>query len=981
VAHKNYLEQDFEEHIEENLLASNYYKQTPQAYDKDLCLIPSEVLNFVKTTQLEEYKSLQRQYGQDTDKNLCYRLSKEIDQKGTLHILRKGFKDRGSKFRMAYFKPSSGMNPGADYLYRNNRFSVVRQLKYSTKNNNSLDMVLFLNGIPLITAELKNSLTGQFVENAIKQYKHSRDPKEPLFKFKRCLVHFAIGNEKAYMTTKLRGPDTKFLPFNKDTENPINPNGHKTAYLWEDILSPDTLLDLINNYLHIHEYSEKIFVKDKGLEEKHHKILIFPRFHQLDCVRKLIDAVKDDGVGASYLVQHSAGSGKSNSIAWLAHHLASFYQKPTDTERLFDSIIVVTDRIVLDRQLQNTIKQFEQTTGVVIPIDKHSYQLKEALESGKDIIITTIQKFPVISEQIEKLKDKRFAVIIDEAHSGQTGEDAKHLKKVLSSSLEDAENLDELDFEIEDEVLREVRTRGKQPNISYLAFTATPKNKTLELFGQKQPDDSYKAFHIYSMRQAIEEGFILDVLKNYITFKRYFKLIKTIDNDKKVEKRKAIQLLTSYVDLKPHAIDTKTLVMLDHFLEKTVTSLQGRARAMVVTRSRLHAVKYYLAFRKEMKARNLAFKPLVAFSGTVKDPDAGEEYTENSLNRLAPRVSIPDAYKTPEYRILIVAEKFQTGFDEPLLQTMYVDKKLEGLHAVQTLSRLNRYLPAKETFILDFVNEIESIQKSFQPYYQSVILKEGTDPNMLYDLQYGLEKFEVYNATDIKEFSEIFYDPTKPMELLQPILDRVVSKWNYRHEDEREDFKVLLQKFIRLYGFMSQVVTFEDTDLEKLYSFGRNLERKLPKTKKPLPYEIKEAVDLDSFRIQKTYEGSIELVKEDGEVKTPGLGGEKPVEELEFLTEIIKTLNETYGANLTEEDKVDIEFIKSKLEENQELKAYINPKNTLENIKKKFDDIVDDLLLDFVNNKFELYKKLTDPQINSTFKRKWFDRTIQQYRI
>lgn len=981
MSQKSYKEENFEEHIEQNLLESGYYKKYSEDYNKEQCVIPSEVIAFIKSTQPEEFEKLQIQYGADTENKICYRLSQEISQRGALEILRKGFKDRGSKFRMAYYKPSSGLNPEAKALYMQNRFSVIRQLKFSTRNVKSLDMVIFLNGIPIVTAELKNSLTGQFVEQAINQYKNDRDPKEALFKFKRCLVHFAVGNEKVFMATKLEGPNTKFLPFNKDTENPVNPNGHKTAYLWEDILSPDTLLDLINNYLHIQEYSEKYFVKDIGLEEKTYISLISPRYHQLEAVRKILNALKIEGVGKSYLIEHSAGSGKSNSIAWLAHHLANFYQNITDKDRLFDSIIVVTDRRVLDRQLQNTIKQFEQTTGVVVPIEKHSGQLKEALESGKDIIVSTIQKFPVISEQITKLLGKRFAVIIDEAHSGQQGEDARHLKKVLSVNLENAEDEDRVEFDLDDEVLKEIRLRGKQPHISYFAFTATPKNKTLEMFGRKNEQGQFCAFHTYSMRQAIEEHFILDVLKNYITYKRYFKLMKKISEDKKYEKRKAAIMLTSYVDLRPHAIEAKTQIMLEHFVDKTANQIQGKARAMVVTRSRLHAVKYYLEFKKQMSQKNLPFKPLVAFSGTVIDPDTLAEHTENSLNRLAPKVAIQDAFKTPEFRILIVAEKFQTGYDESLLHTMFVDKKLVDLHAVQTLSRLNRVMEGKnDTLIIDFVNEAEDIKNAFQPYYQTILLSEETDPNELYSLTYKLEKHEIYSDEDIEQFSKIFFNPAEPLERLQPILDRAVEKWRFKHEYEQEDFKITLQKFVRLYGFISQIVTFKDIDLEKLYNYGKNLLNKLPKTVKKFPYELKEAVDLESFRIQQTFKGKITLIDQDGQAKGVVTDAVTPLpDEEEFLTKIIASLNETYGANLTDEDKVDIDIIKNKLEKNEELKAILNPRNTRDNIKKKFEDIFDNVILEFVNNKFELYKKLSDPQINAQFKKRWFDRLIEQY--
>ena len=892
----NYWEIDFEAYIEVHLLTSGYHTCSSEAYDKDLCLIPDEVISFIQTTQPKAYAALEKQYGADTSGKLLDRIAKDITKYGTLHVLRKGVKDRGQKFQLSYFKPASGMNPEHQALYQGNRFSVVRQLKYSKKNENSIDMGLFLNGLPIITVELKNSLTGQRSSNAIRQYMRDRKPNgEPLLAFKRCLVHFAVGNEEAFMTTRLRGEDTRFFPFNKDSINPDNPNGHKTHYLWEDIWQPDTLLELIANYLHIQTISERSFdpVSD-AVVEKTHDAFIFPRYHQLDVTRSLLRLVHQDGVGKNYLVQHSAGSGKSNSIAWLAHQLASFYQKPSDTERLFDSIIVVTDRRILDRQLQNTIKQFEQTSGVVQKIDKNSAQLQAALETGKSIIITTLQKFPVISASMTQLKGRHFAVIIDEAHSSQSGESAKHLKQTLSVNLEEAEIEDKAGDDLEDGIIQEIRARGPQNHISYFAFTATPKNKTLELFGRKDGDGQYVAHHIYSMRQAIEEGFILDVLRNYTTFARYFKLVKTLPIDNEYEKKKAIRLLTSDVDLTPHAIEQKTRIMLEHFLEKSVNAIQGKGRAMVVTRSRLHAVKFYLAFCKVMEEKNLNFKPLVAFSGEVNDPDTGARYTENSLNYLGARVAIEDAYKTPEYRILVVANKYQTGFDEPLLHTMYVDKRLAGVQAVQTLSRLNRIRRGKnETLVLDFVNEAEDIMAAFQPYYQTTALEEETDPNKLYDLQTELEAFEVYTEKDVDEFAEIFFTSDIPLEKLQPVLDRVTTIWSYKIEDEREDFRSILQKYIRLYGFISQIITFEDVDLEKLYVFAKALNRKLPRRQNKLPYEIRDAVDLDSFRLQETYSGSIELEKDDGIVHGFGdgslYGGE---DERDLLSNIVHTLNE-----------------------------------------------------------------------------------------
>ena len=973
----NYREINFEEHVESHLLNSGYHKRAPEEYDKSLCLIPAEVIQFIQSTQPKAFKQLEAQYGTDTAPKLIERIAREVGKYGVLDVLRKGVTDRGAKFKLATFKPSSGMNPEHQTLYQGNRFSVVRQLKYSLKNENAIDMALFLNGLPIVTVELKNSLTGQTLENAEKQYKRDRLPQgEPLLAFKRCLVHFAVGNEQASMTTHLQGDKTRLFPFNKDTENPVNPNGHKTHYLWEDIWQADTLLELIHNYLHVQEITDRSYdpITD-SVTEKKSEAFIFPRYHQLDVVRHLLSLVRADGVGKNYLVQHSAGSGKSNSIAWLAHQLASFYQKADDTERLFDSIIVVTDRRILDRQLQNTIKQFEQTEGVVKKIDKDSAQLRDALVTGKAIIITTLQKFPVISQSMTDLKGKRFAVIIDEAHSSQSGDSAKHLKKTLSVNLEQAEAQDEADRDdLEEAIIQEIRARGRQSHISYFAFTATPKNKTLELFGRKDEEGKPVAHHIYSMRQAIEENFILDVLKNYTTFARYFKLIKTIPTDDEYEKKKAIRLLTSDVDLTEHAIEQKTRIMLDHFLEKTVNAIQGKGRAMVVTRSRLHAVKFYLVFRKVMAEKNLTFKALVAFSGTVKDPDNGE-HTENSLNQLPPRVAIEDAFKTPEYRLLVVANKYQTGFDEPLLHTMYVDKRLDGVQAVQTLSRLNRTRPGKpDTFILDFVNQAEDIQAAFQPYYQTTLLEEETDPNKLYDQQTTLKAFEVFTDADLNEFAEVFFTTNIPLEKLQPVLDRVVIHWNYKPEQEREDFRATLQKFIRLYGFIAQIITFEDVDLEKLYVFAKALNRKLPRRQIRLPYEIRDAVDLDSFRLQETYSGSIELEKKEGSL--PGFGDGSmggADDEKDLLSHIITTLNETYGINITEDDKVDIGRFETKVLNDEELIAAMKADNPRDAKIYKFNQVFDRLLLEFVHNKLDLYKKMTEPKVNDMVKRQMFE--------
>jgi type I restriction enzyme R subunit len=829
---------------------------------------------------------------------------------------------------------------------------------------------------------LKNNLTGQFVREAKKQYREDRDPAEPLFQFKRCLAHFAVGNEEVEYTTRLAGDDTFFLPFNRGTENPPNPEGHATAYLWEDLWQKDTLLNLLQNYLCVQVEKEKTFDPGKGeiVTEEEEK-LIFPRFHQLDVTRKLLGAAERDGAGHRYLVQHSAGSGKSNSIAWLAHGLRRLH--PNGTDRLFDTIVVVTDRRVLDQQLQGTIKQFEQTAGTVVPITKTSRQLRGALEKGKDIVVTTIQKFPVISEAVSELDGQRFAVLVDEAHSGQTGEHATQLQKALSASLEDAEGEDdEGDFDLEDAVVSEIKARGKQDHISYFAFTATPKNKTLELFGYPTPEGEHVPFHVYSMRQAIVEGFILDVLKNYTTYKRYFKLAKSVEEDHEYDRRKATRALTSYVDLQPHAIEEKTQICLDHFLDVTADAIQGQGRAMLVTRSRLHCVRYYLAFKKAMQERGLPYEPLVAFSGTVKDPDTGIGYTEASLNDLGRRTKICDAFKLPSYSILIVANKFQTGFDCPPLHTMWVDKKLGGVSAVQTLSRLNRTMRGKtETVVLDFVNEAESIQTAFQPYYQTTSLVEDTDPNKLYDLAAEMAHLEVYTQKDVDDFAAVFFDEQEPGEKLQPILRRPLDRWRDKPKEEREDLRSLVQSFVRLYAYVSQLISFVDPDLEKLYVFARNLSRKLPRREGGgLPQKILDEVDLDSFRIQETYEGSLELESEDGEVHgIPTESGGVSEPEKDFLSNIVTALNDVHGLDLDERDRVRVEQIVEDVEQDESVQAVMSGPNSKSNKRHHVNSVIDKHVQAQVNDAVGLYQKLIDEENNKAFKRALFGQLLRQF--
>jgi len=971
---KNLTEERFEDHIERHLVQSHYFSINSSSYDKNHCLIPSQLFGFIQKTQIKVLEKLEIQYGSQTEEKLIKRISSEIESRGVIDVLRKGVKDRGCDFKLVYFQPKSGLNPEHQDLYKHNRYIVVRQLKYSLKNENSIDMGIFINGIPIVMMELKNSLTGQTVIDGEKQWKYDRDQKEPLFRFKRLLVYFSVGNEKVSMTTRLLGSKTRFLPFNKDIENPVNPNGHKTHYLWEDILHPNNILDLIENFVHIRDEKEKVFDSKVGkIVEKKKQILIFPRFHQLNVIKKIKQSVIDEGVGNNYLIQHTTGSGKSLSIGWLSHLLSSLYRNTSDTNRMFDSIIVITDRRILDKQIKNTIQQLEQTKGVVNPVDKTSQQLREFLEKGKSIIITTVQKFPVISEEISKLDSKTFGVIIDEVHSSQSGETSKHLKKSLSKSVlevyEEGGDKDDL-TEIDKLILDEILSRGKQPHISYFGFSGTPKNKTLEIFGRKKETGEFIPFDVYSMKQSISENFTLDVLKHYTTYERYFRLNKKIEEDKELPESRIKKMLVKYVDIHPHTIREKTRIILEHFNNHTSKTIEGKGRGMLVTRSRLHCVKYKLEFDRQIKDLGLSFNSLVGFSGSVHDQDNHQEYTESSMNGF-PDGQTQENFKDPKYRLLIVCDKFQTGFDEPLLHTMYVDKKLSGLQCVQTLSRLNRTMKGKtDTFVLDFVNKPDMIQESFQPYFQGTILSEETDPNKLYTIEQEIRKYNLFTDDEVKYFVEVFYDERIPDEELQPILDTVVEKWWELEEDDREMFRHHIQGFIRLYGYVSQIITFKDINLEKLYIFLRFLNKKLPKRPKEKLIDILSYVDLEYFRIEQKHKNiQIYLNPVEGELfPITGEVGGVSEEPTDLLSHIIQILNDSFGSDLTDDDRINLEKVQRRLIDDSELLKVHMGDNTESNKRHVFNKVFDRILLGLVDDNLNFFKKLTEPNRNKYVK-------------
>ena len=864
-------------------------------------MIPRDVLDFVRGTQPESWQQLRGIYQDETESRFLRRLAKEIDKRGTLDVLRKGVKDAGQTFRLIYFAPATSMNPDYQRLYQGNVFSVITELHYKPDAGLRLDLVLFINGLPIFTAELKNNLSGQNVRNALRQYMKDRDPREPLFKFGRCLGHFAIDPELVYVTTRLQGDRTFFLPFNKGKHGSVgNPpvlDNFAAHYLWEEVWAKDSMLNLLGQFIHT--------VEDEEGKKPKYK-MIFPRYHQLDAVRRLIADARDKGAGQRYLIQHSAGSGKSYSIAWLAHQLSNLHNERD--ERVFDTVVVITDRRVLDRQLQASIRQFEQTPGVVENIDKTSRQLKQALDDGKKIIVTTLQKFPYIVEETSQLPGSKFAVIVDEAHSSQSGESVKSLKATLTTGdLEEAaaEEADDDPPTWEDKIVESMRARKQQDNISTFAFTATPKNKTLELFGEKRADGKYEAFSLYSMRQAIDEGFILDVLENYTTFKAYWHLLKTIGDDPEYESRKAKRLLRRFVELHPDSIAKKVEIIVEHFHEHVMPQIRNQAKAMIVTRSRLHAVRYYRELKRYLKEHDYSYGALVAFSGTVDD--GGIAFTEASMNRISDKQTA-GAFHQGQNRFLVVANKFQTGFDEPLLTAMYVDKPLSGVHAVQTLSRLNRIHPPHKdsTLVLDFANQAEHIREAFQPYYEATLLSESTDHNLLYDHERRLNDFHFYTSDEVDSFAQAFFTEQTKQQQLYALLSPVIERFTAATEDEQEEYRSGLMSFIRLYAFLSQIIPFEDVDLEKLYLFARHLRRLLPAGRDQLPTEIIDSIDIDSYRVRQTSSGKL---TPDPRIETlePMLESEKygsTEDPLETLSEIIEFLNEVFGDDAPDAERI-----------------------------------------------------------------------------
>ncbi|RVU90001.1 type I restriction endonuclease subunit R [Flavobacterium columnare] len=991
----------FEKSIETVLLATGYKTIASSSYDKDKAFFPETTLAFIQDTQPTTWEKLQTILGDNTGNQILYDLTKWIELHGILATLRHGFKCYGKQLHLAYYKPSHSMNEEVLERYHKNRFGITRQLYYSNRNQNSIDVVLSVNGIPLVTLELKNQLSHQNITHAKKQYCHDRDPRELLFEFKkRTLVHFAVDTDQVEMTTRLAKEATYFLPFNKGNEggagNPVDLEGlsYKTAYLWKEVLQKDSLMDILGKFIHL-QVEERITDEGRKLKKE---TMIFPRYHQLQAVRSMIATSLSDNVGTNYLIEHSAGSGKSNTIAWVAHRLSSLHK--ADNTRLFDSVIVITDRVVLDRQLQDTIYQFEHKKGVVLKIDKDSKQLAEALENGIPIIITTLQKFPFVTDQLRKLaeergeettgllKTKNYAILVDEAHSSQSGETAADLKEVLGGEAlaqEAQEKAQEEEAQGLEALYRNMAKRGQQKNISFFAFTATPKHKTIKLFATNG-----EPLHKYTMRQAIEEGFILDVLENYTSYATFYKLIKASEDDPKVERKKAARALGRFMRLHPHNIAQKTEVMVEHFYQSTRHKIGGKAKAMVVTGSRLEAVRYKQSFDEVIKAKGYNIKSLVAFSGEVKDDKLPDTlYTEVEMNKGIKEKELPEHFATPEYSILLVADKYQTGFDQPLLHTMYVDKRLSGIQAVQTLSRLNRTHPLKEdTFVLDFVNDREEIQAAFKTYYEGAVLGQEADPNNLYRIQQELLVEDIFTYDDINHFTEIYFKPkekqsNKDHEDMNHILDIPVE--NFRHflqeqEEEAELWRGKITAYKNLYAFLSQIIPYQDSDLEKLFIFLRHLSNKLPKRNTGAAYNFDDTVRLEYYRLQKISEGSISL-------KTPKqyqLDGPTDVatgmvrEEYTPISRIVDVVNERYGTDFTQADQYFFDQIVESAIQNEDIiqAAQSNPqdkftlmfKNVLQQLFVERIDQNEDIFARYMEEK-DFNKTITELLAKEAFKK------------
>lgn len=963
----------FEDAIEQFLLEhGGWFRSFPANFDPALGLDTSELFAFISATQGKAWNALLGRYGNNSDtaqRGFSKRLATELDNRGTVDVLRHGVVDLGITIKLAFFKPAHNLTRELLALYDANRLTVTRQLIYESSSTNKLDLVLFVNGIPTATAELKNNLTGQTVERAVSQYRTDRDPTNVTLS-RRAVVHFAVDPERVSMTTKLAGAQTRFMPFNLGHNygagNPPNPHGHRTSYLWERVWIRDAWMDLLARFIHVERPT-----KGSSAAKKAAEVIIFPRFHQWDAVLALEADAKAHGVGHNYLIQHSAGSGKSNTIAWTAHRLSNLHDA-TDT-KLFDKVIVITDRRILDRQLQDTIYQFEHTRGVVVKIDRNSEQLAEALKGEQArIIITTLQKFPFVINKIEGLLARRYAIIIDEAHSSQTGESAKDLRLALGDTdeqeltvaeAEDAGFVAEAIDPVEEALAKTVLARGKQKNLSFFAFTATPKARTLEMFGTwNQELGRYEAFHLYPMRQAIEEGFILDVLRNYTTYQTFWRIEKAVAEDPAYETHKAQRAIARFVSLHPSNLSQKAEIIVEHFRAHTAMKIGGAAKAIVVTSSRLHAVRYKQGIDAYIKKKGYTdLATLVAFSGKVVDKSE-LNWTEAGMNGF-PESKTADAFASGDYQVMIVAEKFLTGFDQPLLHTMYVDKVLVGLAAVQTLSRLNRIHPLKnDTFVLDFRNETDDIARAFEDHYGRT-LAPPTDPNLLWDTRSRLDQYDVLRPDEIEATVAVLVTITDPKDhgKVYALLDPAVERFKALDEEDQLAFKDALDKFVRTYSFLSQIVSFGDTKLERDYLYCRALAPKLRDETTIERLDLGAEVELTHLRTEITFEGSLTPAIDTAEIRTMFSDGSGRHNEatVEPLSQIVHELNERFGLNLDQRDQLLFDQFEETWVANPEITAQAR-NNTLDNFRLVFDRIFLRTVVGRMDENEAIFKRILD---------------------
>lgn len=956
--HQNLKEIEFEAHIEKELVKVHGYRKrnSETDYDKHTTFDKEVMFEFFNNTQAIKITKIRELSGDAFEARIIKRIDEEITKRGIIDCLRKGIEEGPIRLDLMYFRPVNSENEDVERMYKSNIFSVIRQVKFSQTTEQSIDTVIFINGIPIFTAELKNELTGQNVHHAIKQYRNDRNPQEKIFSFKRCVSHFAMDTSEAFVTTELKEERTFFLPFNKGFEmgagNPPVNGKHKTHYVWENLWAPDSIADLLQYFVHAYEEVRE----DRLGKEYKQPVQLFPRYQQWRTVLDLLSASEISGAGKNYLIQHSAGSGKSLTIAWLAHRLVNLFDK--ENKRVYDAVIVITDRRVLDKMLREIIRALSPMPGIFVPAGEDGVRLKDALLGNAQIITTTIHKFPFVDGLIKELSGKKFALIIDEAHSSQSGE--------LTRAVQDT-----LSIDIEDWLLAQVNSRTQPKNISYFAFTATPKHETLERFGEKQLDGSFKPFSLYSMKQATEEKFILDVLTNYTTYKTYFKLLKKAEEDPTVPRSRALSAILRHVNLHETTLEQKIEVVMAHF-EKTIKDLlRGESKAMIVTSSREAAVRYKLALDSYLQKNNYSYKTLAAFTDSIEID--GNSYTETSINNGIPEDNTAREFKKADYRFLIVAEKYQTGFDEPFLCAMYVDKRLSGVQAVQTLSRLNRTTRDKEqVYILDFVNEIDDIKTAFAPYYTSTIISEGTDINSINDLRQAL--FTVYTLNDelldgfvklIDPDAEEIHEQTNSYldKIAKQIVDELPhgSEGDVIADDKYGEFLSIANVYIKRYPYLAQVLGYSDISHEKLYLLLKYLLKKLPKDpKKPL-IEILKYVDMDSVRVVRKINTSITLSPETGDVHQEEIVPGVPFEEKEdLLSLIIGDVNKRWGVDFGEEQQKTLDSIGEELISDEEAKNVVYNNSSMQAVGRWFHKPFENKVFDKYDSDKKLYETLAN---------------------